>query len=345
VQAVKLSPLNLRPLLRIRPGWNAKAIGLVASGYIRLAAIDADEAASTQARRWLGWLSDHVAGPGTAWGYPFDVQTRVFAYRGGTPNTVATSFVAQAFLDAWELLGDDKASDMATRAAEGLVSGMLTEEGGRTYFRYLPGEGELVHNANLLACAVVARTARLSGDRSLLDPVWPAVETSLRSQRADGAFPYADAPGHEWIDNFHTGYVLDSLAECARVIPKAQDSLARGAEYWERELFLADGTPKYRPNRKWPLDGHCYATAIDTWLALAPWRPSSVHAAERVARLLVEQMLDPSGFVYFQRRRGFTNRVPFVRWTTAPTFRALAGLVGALQAESDRFRQTHANLG
>jgi hypothetical protein len=37
-------------------------------------------------------------------------------------------------------------------------------------------------------------------------------------------------------------------------------------------------------------------------------------------------MLNPDGYVNFQRGRFLTNRVPLVRWTTAPTFRALAGL-------------------
>ena len=31
IQAVKLSPLNLRPALRVPPAWNAKAIALVFS--------------------------------------------------------------------------------------------------------------------------------------------------------------------------------------------------------------------------------------------------------------------------------------------------------------------------
>ena len=41
---------------------------------------------------------------------------------------------------------------------------------------------------------------------------------------------------------------------------------------------------------------------------------------------LVARMLNPRGYVNFQRGRFVTNRVPFVRWTTAPAFRALAGL-------------------
>jgi hypothetical protein len=42
-------------------------------------------------------------------------------------------------------------------------------------------------------------------------------------------------------------------------------------------------------------------------------------------------MLDPAGFVRFQQRRHWASNVPFVRWTTAPSFRALA----ALEAPSD----------
>src|SRR4029450_11943063 len=91
--------------------------------------------------------------------------------------------------------------------------------------------------------------------------------------------------------------------------------------------FLPDATPKYRPDRIYPLDAHCYATAIDTWTTLAQRRPEGLEHAERIGRLLIERMLDAAGYVYFQERRLFTNRTPYVRWTTAPSFRALAGLL------------------
>jgi hypothetical protein len=37
-------------------------------------------------------------------------------------------------------------------------------------------------------------------------------------------------------------------------------------------------------------------------------------------------MLTTDGHVAFQERRWWTSRVPYVRWTTAPAFRALARL-------------------
>jgi hypothetical protein len=38
-------------------------------------------------------------------------------------------------------------------------------------------------------------------------------------------------------------------------------------------------------------------------------------------------MLEPDGHVRFLQWGPIANRVPLVRWTTAPTFRALAGVL------------------
>ena len=59
----------------------------------------------------------------------------------------------------------------------------MLEAGPLPYFRYVGSERELVHNANLLACAVLARTARVLGEERLLEPVRAAVATSVDAQR------------------------------------------------------------------------------------------------------------------------------------------------------------------
>jgi hypothetical protein len=348
-QAIKLSPLNLRPLLRIRPDWNAKAIGLVASGYARLTAAG-NTTARAPARRWLEWLAENHSGTPTsmAWGYHFDVQTRFFSYGRGTPNTIATSFVAHAFLDGVELLGEERWGEQARAAVRFLGEHMLVSGVNGTYFRYLPREDELVHNANLLACALLARTARALGAESLAEPARQALETSLAAQREDGSWPYASGPAGGWVDNFHTGYVLESLAHCLTLRPDVRGRLERGLAFWDGALFEDDGTPKYFPDRTYPVDAHCYATAIDTWLSVAQWHALALQRAERLGELLIARMLDPAGSVHFQQRRLWTNRVAFVRWTTAPSFRALAGLLlqraGGVAAPRTE-EQTHSRLG
>jgi hypothetical protein len=347
-QAVKLSPINVRPLLTIRPARNAKAIALVASGYARVYAATEDKSAREQSERWSEWLvGKHSGGEsGLAWGYHFDVQTRVFKYPRGTPNTIATTFAAHSLLDGVELLGEERWGSPAREAARYLTSGMLTRSGS-IYFRYLPGEDELVHNANMLACSVLARSARVLDDSSLFEPAAEALATTVAAQHPDGSWPYAAQQGHAWVDNFHTGYVLESLAHCMPLAPEVREPLERGVAFWESRFFLSDGTPKYFPERALPLDAHCYAQAIETWLAVADWHPPALARAERTARLLIDRMLDPSGYVHFQQRRFWKNKVPFIRWSTAPSFRALAGLLLQLQGEKDRPRQlgtAHADL-
>jgi hypothetical protein len=307
---VKLSPVNLRPLLRIEASWNEKAIALVASGYSRL--VDAgDDTARPHAERWLTWLA--ARGPG--WGYHFPVQTRVFRYARDAPNVIATAFVAHAFHDAgW-------AAD-AQRACGFLVDRLYTGK----YFRYLEQEDELVHNANALACAALART----GDPELRAVAAGALEPTLRAQRPEGDWPYAEGGGHDWVDNFHTAYVLESLAHCRDVSPQVGEALQRGAEYWERAMFDPDGRPRYYADDRYPLDAHSYASAVDAWLALG-----ELERAENVAALLVADMLTPAGYIAFQRRRAWSSSVPLVRWTNAPSFRALAGVLA---------RRAHAGL-
>jgi hypothetical protein len=321
-QIVKRAPVNLRPLLRIGPAWNAKAIGLVASGYARVWAATGEEHARREATRWLEWLLANPAADvdGPAWGYHFDVQTRFFFYPRGSANTIATAFAAQALLDGIELLGDDRFVAPALGVAEFLTSTMLVEQDDGPYFAYVPGDTQLIHNANVLACAVLARTGRLTGNEGLAATAAAALDVTLAAQRRDGSWPYAQAAQNGWVDNFHTGYVLESLVH----FPEAEEALARGVAAWERDLFLADGTPKYTVGSTLPVDGHCYAQAAETWLAVG-----KLAAARREAELMVERMLDPQGFLWFQQRAAWTSKVPFVRWTTAPALRALAGLLRA----------------
>jgi len=326
-QVVKRSPINLRPLLRVRPAHNDKALGLVASGYARLAAARGDATAADAARRWLDRVvSDAVSdGAGRAWGYHFDVRTRFFGYAKGTPNTIATSFVAHALLDGLELLGDSRFGEAAREATVFLLERMLDDGGAAPFFRYVPAEQPLVHNANLLACSVAVRTSVLR-EEPLDERVVAAVETSVEAQRDDGSWPYAAGSLGHWVDNFHTGYVLESLGRCAASIDGLSEPLERGFDFWERELFLRDGEPRPAPGRRFPIDAHDYAQAIETWLSAVDRRRGALERAERTARLVVTQMLNPAGYVNFQRGRHLTSRVPFVRWTTAPVFRALAGV-------------------
>ncbi|HKI93239.1 MAG TPA: hypothetical protein VJ986_13135, partial [Gaiellaceae bacterium] len=281
-QVVKGSPINLRPLLRIPRERDAKGIALAASAYARLAVAHADESAAAAARRLVEWLvaAAEPCRTGSGWGYHFDVQTRFFHYRRGEPNAIATTFVAHALLDARELLGDTDV-DAAVLGAAAFLEGALLAPGSSPYFRYVGEERDLIHNANLLACSVLVRAARVLDEPALETAAVAPLHTTLAAQAPDGSWPYSERPRDAWVDNFHTGYVLESLAACAGLAPSVVPRLERGVAFWERVLFLADGTPRGTTTASLPVDSHSYAQAVETWLAVAPWRPDALDRAER----------------------------------------------------------------
>ena len=76
---------------------------------------------------------------------------------------------------------------------------------------YLAHVQSSIHNSNMLGAAMLARTAKHTGNREYLEVARSAMEYSCSRQLADGAWWYGEDPKYHWIDNFHTGYNLDSL--------------------------------------------------------------------------------------------------------------------------------------
>jgi hypothetical protein len=329
-QANKLSPVNLRVPLLIRQRHNSATAALVASGYLHLEHAG-DQTAAAPARRWLDWLkANAVESPsGLAWGYDFDVQTRFFFYPAGTPNTIATCFALRALLaapseDGWE--------DVIAAGSRYLLERLFVDDPSTPYFRYLEQSSALIHNANVMSAALIGEVAFKTGDVRLERLAARALTTTLRAQQPDGSWPYAEIAGQRWIDNFHTAYILEALARVEHLSPAVAPAIERGVVFWERHLFAPDGTPKYWPHSRWPLDAQCFAQAIDTWLAVARIAPHGSSAARRTADAFVRQMVRPSGLVVFQRRPYWTAAPPVTRWTAAPAFRALAHLADASSA-------------
>ena len=62
-----------------------------------------------------------------------------------------------------------------------------------------------------LGAGFLARTAKHTSTEKYLQVARSAMKYSCSRQLADGSWWYAEEPKFRWIDNFHTGYNLDSL--------------------------------------------------------------------------------------------------------------------------------------
>jgi hypothetical protein len=340
IQLLKRSPVNLRPLLLVSRGVNPKGLGLVA----RALAFDASgrrgdrrsEVAALLAR--LDGLRSERA-TGAAWGYNFDWQSRAFFVPEGTPSIVCTTFVANAYLDAYRRWGEERWRARAREACDFLLADLHRTPGpdDSFCFSYTPLDRTCVHNASMLGAELLARVARETGERELRDAALSATRFTLRAQAADGSWPYGTLEFQSWIDNFHTGFVLTSLdavvTSCEK--PEWLAPLRRGYDFYRTHFFLADGTPKYYHDELYPIDVHSAAQALVTFAAMSHLDSSALDMGRLVARWAIENMSNGDGYFYFQRHRRYTNRTSYIRWSQAWMVYGLARLVAAERGARD----------
>ena len=249
IQAVKRSPVDLRGALGIEPKPDAASLAWAVSAYARNGFLDPDEARARLSTA-IGLLEGLRCGAfeEPCWGYHFDFQSRVFFYRSGEPNTIATAFAGHALLDAHEALDDPDLLDRAHGVGRFFMRHVpLTEDGEGAYFGYLPGDRSPIHNSSLLAASLLARLAARGRDAEEFSAAAAAaVRYSAIRQRPDGSWPYGELPNLSWVDNFHTGYVLDALRTCADCevgAAEADEAWTKGIAYYGRQMFLAEARP------------------------------------------------------------------------------------------------------
>jgi hypothetical protein len=329
-QLVKRSPIDLRPLLGISPGHSAASLAQVASAYARNGFLSADDA-QTKLSATLARLEELRAPDldDLAFGYHFDVQTRVFFYPRGAPNVIATAFAGNAFLDAHETTGDAAWLARAQSVGEFFIRHVpQTEDEPGSYFGYLVGDRTPIHNANLLVCAVLARLHRLTGDERFGSAARDGITYTLARQAADGSWPYGEQAHLRWVDGHHTGYILEALLVAADAgIPVDMNAWRKGMEFYERNLFLADGAPKYYAGSLYPLDVQALAQGIQTFARAAGREPRYAVMAEKIFAYGMLRFRRDDGAFVFQRRRFWANSTPHVRWGQAPMLLALSHLL------------------
>jgi len=338
IQLAKRSPVDLSTPLGVPRGENANTIGHVLSAYARMPdALGIDAAARTE---WAIERLEALRSPGyeePCWGYHFDVETRYFFYSRETPNTIATAFAGHGLLDAAENRGSERAAALAEGVGEFFMRRIAatTDPGGAgAFLGYFPGDRTPIHNASLLAASVLARLAARDPARTdFAERARDAVAYAVAHQRPDGSWPYSEGPDGmgDWVDNFHTGYVLDALLRCGESLGSGEALAAweRGLTLFAERLVDPDGAPRFTLERRFPIDGQCVAQSIDTFSRASNRHPERLADAERVLAFGLGRMRRSDGAFHFQRQRRFVNRAPHVRWVQAPMLSALVTLIAA----------------
>ncbi len=331
IQLHKRSLLNLRPLVGVEKTRNPKGIALFILGLLAHDDAGEREQALIEAAQLGDWLIanrvDRAAWKHSAWGYPFDWAARAFFVPQGKPNAITTCYVARALLALGEATGMARFTEAAVDAGRFLDS-LYRESGEHCYYTYIPGETAFVHNASLWSAAVAASTAaRGGGERgaTIQARALDAARQSAAMQRPDGAWTYGTRAHHQFIDGFHTGYNLEALHSLQRTlaIHEFDSVIEQGLDYYRTHFFSSTGDVKYYHDDAWPLDTHSMAQAVVTLLEVGGENVHRALAGKVVSRALKTLYMPERGRFVYQKKRLFTNRINYLRWTQAWAFYAL----------------------
>src|SRR5262249_32298745 len=119
------------------------------------------------------------------------------------------------------------------------------------------------------------------------------------SQRDDGSWPYAlESKGDDFVDHFHTCFVLKNLAKIHTVTAddKAWDAVKKGFAYYETALFDDRGLPKpfaEGGSRLLKYNLYDFAETINLGVLLRERIPGAFEKALFVARETVERFQLP----------------------------------------------------
>ncbi|MEI7635688.1 MAG: hypothetical protein WCJ37_00145 [Syntrophus sp. (in: bacteria)] len=335
-QLVWRSPINIRPLLGVRPKDSFIGRGYMAWGYLTRYKTTGNENYKNKAATCLDWLMANKA-PGHedySWGKMFD-----FASRGGRqgkfePITIWTSLIGFAFLEAYEIAKENKYLEVAESICNWILNIPRNQTSSGYCLNYTAkGEGNcIIHNQSMVGAAMLAKTYKHTGNKAFLEVSGEAMKYSCTRQQLDGSWFYGEAPTYHWIDNFHTGYNLDAL-KCYIESTNDQtyaNNLKIGFDFYKFNFFEETGRPKYYHNRAYPIDSQCISQSIETLANFTEYDKASLELALKVAKWAIDNMQDKTGYFYYAKYPMFTLKVPLIHWAQATTYKALALLLQKL---------------
>jgi hypothetical protein len=266
------------------------------------------------------------------WGYPFNWVTRNGTIKEQTPLITTTPYCYEAFLqvlkldprEEWKLILESIARHAATD-----IKDFKTSEGASSS-SYTPFDKGGVVNAAAYRAFLLTSASKLLAT----EDYWKIAERNLNfvleNQNPDGSWFYAMDGVRDFVDHYHTCFVMKALAKIHALTghPACLDALSKGVQYYLANLFSRDGLPK--PFSKAPRmtvykrELYDWAECINLSLLLRDRFPQLESTLETVVAGILKDWIKPDGsFRSRQLHLGWDN-VPMHRWGQSQMFRSLA---------------------
>jgi hypothetical protein len=305
-----------------------------AMGFAFLFQVTNDEAHLWRAAHFLEELKKRRC-PGFAeycWGYPYDWVTRNGTIKEQTPLITSTPYAYEAFLHVHELDGREEWKDImasiARHAFTDIKDFSISENASSS--SYTPFDKGGVINAAAYRSFLLTSASQIFSK----EEYWLAAERNLnfvlQNQNPDGSWFYAVDGVRDFVDHYHTCFVMKALAKIHALTGHAAtlEALRRAVSYYLKNLFDDDGLPK--PFSKAPRltvykrELYDCAECINLCMLLRDRFPALETTLKTVVREILANWVKRDGSFRSRRLHLGWDNVPMHRWAQSQMFRSLA---------------------
>lgn len=266
------------------------------------------------------------------WGYPFDWVTRNGVMAANTPLITTTPYVFEAFLAVHEIAPDPEWEEVLRSIVRHVCNDIRDFPAGPDAMTcsYNPHDDGGVVNASAYRAAMLAIASRVLDDPSLWETGRRNLNFVLQSQNPDGSWPYAVDGVRDFVDHFHTCFVMKALAKIHSLTGHGPtlSALAKGVEYYQAHLFDGEGLPRpfARAPRLTVYKRELYdcAECINLCVLLRDRFPDLNGVLDRVLTDILSNWIKPDGSFRSRRLMFGWDNVPMHRWAQSQMFRAVA---------------------
>jgi len=277
------------------------------------------------------------------WGYPFDWVTRGGIIKEQTPLITTTPYVYEAFLQVYELQPREEWREILASIARHAATDIkdYVSSSSSSSCSYTPyGEGGVI-NAAAYRAFLLTSAANLFANDNYARIAERNLNFVLENQNEDGSWYYATDQVRDFVDHFHTCFVMKALGKI-HALTRDEDchrALSRGLNYYLENLFDENGLPK--PFSKAPRltvykqELYDCAECINLCLVLRESFPHLEETLKTVISEITKNWVKPDGSFRSRRLHLGWDNVPMHRWGQSQMFRSLSFFLREMKARKD----------
>jgi hypothetical protein len=183
------------------------------------------------------------------WGYPFNWETRGGTMKAGTPLITTVPYVYEAFQQVYQIDANPRWREIMQSIAQHALRDYhdfeTSPHASSCSYNPEPDDPGGVINASAYRAFLLTKAAIDFSDESYGNVADRNLNFVIESQNADGSWFYSTDGERDFVDHFHTCFVMKALAKIEQLTgcPRCRSAIERGVNYYVRNLFDSEGLP------------------------------------------------------------------------------------------------------